>query len=75
MKYKAGQTLICTYAASNAYTVGKEYNVFDHPKEGLSVRGNDKLHDSLALVISKFKLKEEPKEVKDVRPILDKQES
>ncbi len=50
-----GDTVVCTHSASPWYTVGKYYEVFDHPDgKGKAVRASDGLFDRLSLVISNF---------------------
>lgn len=54
-KYALGQTLICTYADTQFYTIGKKYKVVKDEKDELGVIGNDGIFDSFKTVVSKFK--------------------
>lgn len=58
--FKVGDTVRCIAASSPWYTVGKTYQVVEHPKTfAPAVQGADGLYDEMTLVLSKFeKIKE-----------------
>jgi hypothetical protein len=65
MRFKKGDKVECVESHSIAYTVGQSYEVTD--KNGtLGIVGNDKLFDSLTLLVSKFKKIETKREQKPV---------
>lgn len=54
-KIKIGDTVRCTSAASNWFTVGQCYLVVKHPDNGYSaVKASDGLYDLLSMASSKF---------------------
>lgn len=56
MKYKVGDKLECTFAATQFYTKGSVYTVTKHPtNDSLCVIGSDGYYDNLTTVISEFK--------------------
>ena len=54
-KIKTGSKVVCTYAATNYYTVGKVYVVVEDEKSRQCVRGSDGFLDVLGKMVSKFK--------------------
>lgn len=54
---KKGETYICTYAATNFYTQGKEYELVEGPKNQVGFIADDGLFDVKSVLISKFKQK------------------
>lgn len=54
-KIKTGSKIICTYAATNYYTVGKTYEVVLDEKSRQCVKGSDGFLDVMSVMNSKFK--------------------
>lgn len=65
LKFKEGQTYICTNAAFAWWTEGKEYKVFNHREFNVLVMEDDSgsrwSEDELRDSLNEFKLKDEPK--------------
>lgn len=61
---KAGDTVICTFAATKWYVVGQAYPVIKNDKEELCVQGSDGFLDPIYMAMSKFRSKDAPRERK-----------
>lgn len=53
-QYKEGDILVCTYADTRFYTVGKHYKVVENEQGETGVIGNDGIFDSFSTVVSRF---------------------
>lgn len=67
MKYKKGDMLKCVTPKSNAYKLGKLYEVKENENKILYLTGDDGLDDFISMLVSGFKIVEETASEKAVR--------
>lgn len=67
MKYKKGDVLKCVVSKSNAYKVGKLYEVKENENRIQYLTGDDGLDDFISMLVSGFKKLEETSTEKAIR--------
>lgn len=57
MKFKQGESYICTHSASPGYAVGQEYKCHKNSDGNLCFKADDGYEDLIVMLVSKFKKK------------------